>query len=52
MKLIRCDKCGKELKYFLDVYRYKGGKFNTVDIDLCKDCHNEFKKWLEDKKGE
>ena len=54
----KCDRCGKAWQSF-DSSKDKGNQYmgyknkylinmsNGHSIDLCKDCENEFTKWLE-----
>lgn len=56
MKLIKCDRCGKEIeqKKWIDMPMAKIGVVeSTIDglkeLDLCDDCKRDFWNWLERK---
>jgi len=60
MKKIVCDRCGKEViqpdprsqaKFPVIRITKTYPMFKVVDVDLCKDCKAEFKKWLEEYSG-
>ena len=52
MKKTVCDRCGKEFTGYpfsnmvLPYYEIKRCDIFVRDVDLCKDCQRDFKKWL------
>ena len=45
MRKIICDKC-KKIIYPIDEPRVLNNKRDYTDFDLCKNCYEEFKKWI------
>lgn len=49
MRVIRCDRCGKELKYntlySAGFFKACNGKYD-VEVDLCEDCYEATIKYV------
>lgn len=53
MKITKCDRCGKELKFKEGFTLKPEERHETsfyVEIDLCDKCMKSFRKWLKDAK--
>jgi len=49
MKVIKCDKCKKEIKG-VNIVIGKSNVFNkNFEIDLCDHCYNEIKSYIEER---
>ena len=54
-----CDRCGKQynpppsyMQAILPIYRIiKNEAFSHIEIDLCKECQDDFDKWMKEKLG-